>query len=250
MDSKTYHPAGYDRDLSDAEWELLKPLIYPADAKRGRGRLRSPKSARACLNAIRYVLKTGCQWFMLPRDFVPKSTTHDALARWTEQGLGLAGTALSLDPVNGIAVDTDENVYFAAKFCVRVLNRRTNLVAAYAGNYGLSGHAGDAALATASTVKIQAVDIAMDRANNLYIADGVNHRVKIVHFPTKVISTFAGRGAVGAGAEINFPVATSAATTFENPTAVFCDRLFQLWVGQTKASATSSVSDGQLRKVY
>jgi transposase len=33
------------------------------------------------------VLKTGCQWSMLPRDFVPKSTAHDALARWTEQGL-------------------------------------------------------------------------------------------------------------------------------------------------------------------
>jgi transposase len=81
MDSKTYQPAGYDSDLSDAEWELLKPLIYPADAKRWRGRLRSPESAKACLNAIRYVLKTVRQWSMLPRNFVPKSTAHDALAR-------------------------------------------------------------------------------------------------------------------------------------------------------------------------
>ena len=87
MAAKTYQPAGYDTDLSDAEWELLKPLIYPADARRGRGRWRDPDSARACLDAIRYVLKTGCQWSLLPRDFPPKSTVHDALARWTQQGL-------------------------------------------------------------------------------------------------------------------------------------------------------------------
>jgi putative transposase len=87
MEPKTYRPAGYDTDLSDAEWELLKPLIYPADAKRGRGRWRDPNSARACLDAIRYVLKTGCQWSLLPKDFAPKSTVHDALATWTKQGL-------------------------------------------------------------------------------------------------------------------------------------------------------------------
>jgi len=69
MAAKTYRPAGYDTDLSDAEWELLKPLIYPADAKRGRGRWRDPDSARASLDAIRYVLKTGCQWSLLPKEF-------------------------------------------------------------------------------------------------------------------------------------------------------------------------------------
>jgi putative transposase len=87
MAVKSYQPAGYDTDLSDAEWELLRPLIYPADAKRGRGRWRDPDSARACLDAIRYVLKTGCQWSLLPREFAPKSTVHDALRTWTEQGL-------------------------------------------------------------------------------------------------------------------------------------------------------------------
>jgi transposase len=87
MAAKTYRSAGYDTDLSDAEWELLQPLIYPADVKRGRGRQRDPDSARACLDAIRYVLKTGCQWSLLPKEFAPKSTVHDALARWTAQGL-------------------------------------------------------------------------------------------------------------------------------------------------------------------
>ncbi len=70
MAAKTYRSAGYDTDLSDAEWELLKPLIYPADARRGRGRWRDPNSARANLDAIRYVLKTGCQWSLLPKELL------------------------------------------------------------------------------------------------------------------------------------------------------------------------------------
>jgi len=87
MEVKTYQPAGYDTDLSDAEWALLQPLIYPSDAKPGRGRQRHPDSARACLDAIGYVLKTGCQWSMLPKEFAPRSTVHDALSTWTKQGL-------------------------------------------------------------------------------------------------------------------------------------------------------------------
>jgi putative transposase len=87
MGTKIYHATGYDTDLSDAEWELLRELIYPPGARRRRGRQRQPESARACLDAIRYVLKTGCQWSLLPREFPSKSTVHDALAGWTRQGL-------------------------------------------------------------------------------------------------------------------------------------------------------------------
>ena len=36
---------------------------------------------RTLLDAIRYVLKTGCQWLLLPKEFPPKSTVPDALAR-------------------------------------------------------------------------------------------------------------------------------------------------------------------------
>ena len=87
MEEKTYQPAGYETDLTDAEWALLQPLIYPQGARRGRGRQRDAYSARACLDAIRYVLKTGCQWSLLPKEFAPKSTVHDALSTWTKQGL-------------------------------------------------------------------------------------------------------------------------------------------------------------------
>lgn len=68
----------YTSDLSDAEWRLLEPLI-PA-AKTG-GRPRSV-NMREVVNAIFYVLKTGCQWGNLPGDFPPYSTVFDYYNQW------------------------------------------------------------------------------------------------------------------------------------------------------------------------
>ena len=60
----------YPSDLNDQEWARIERLI-PA-AKTG-GRKRTTEM-REVLNAIFYVLKTGCQWEMLPHDFPPKGT--------------------------------------------------------------------------------------------------------------------------------------------------------------------------------
>ena len=62
----------YESDLTDAEWALVAPLIRPA--KRG-GRPRTV-NVREVLNAIFYVLWTGCQWKALPNDFGSGSTCH------------------------------------------------------------------------------------------------------------------------------------------------------------------------------
>jgi len=53
----------YPSDLTDAEWALVAPLIRPA--KRG-GRPRTV-DVREVLNAIFYVLSTGCQWAAVPK---------------------------------------------------------------------------------------------------------------------------------------------------------------------------------------
>src|SRR6476660_2238256 len=53
----------YPSDLTDAEWALVEPMIPPA--KRG-GRPRDV-NLREVLNAILYVLATGCQWQALPK---------------------------------------------------------------------------------------------------------------------------------------------------------------------------------------
>lgn len=57
-------------DLSDEEWAMLAPLIPPA--KPG-GRPREV-DMRAVLNGIFYVLRAGCTWRMIPREYPPKST--------------------------------------------------------------------------------------------------------------------------------------------------------------------------------
>jgi transposase len=72
----------YPSDLTDAEWALVEPLIPPA--KRG-GRRRSV-NLREVLNAIFYVLSTGCQWNALPKDLPPKSTVYDYLDLWDWDG--------------------------------------------------------------------------------------------------------------------------------------------------------------------
>ena len=77
----------YPTDVSDEEWTLLEPFFLPLGAPRKAGRVETPATVRACYNAIRYLLKTGCQWRMLPSEFPPKSTVHDALARWSANGL-------------------------------------------------------------------------------------------------------------------------------------------------------------------
>jgi putative transposase len=72
----------YPSDLTDHEWGLLEPLL-PAPKKRGRPRLRSP---REILDAVFYVLKSGCQWRMLSKDFPPWKTEFHYFRRWRLDG--------------------------------------------------------------------------------------------------------------------------------------------------------------------
>jgi transposase len=72
----------YESDLTDAEWALVAPLIRPA--KRG-GRPRRV-DVREVLNAILYMLWTGCQWKALPKDLPPRSTVWGYLDRWDWDG--------------------------------------------------------------------------------------------------------------------------------------------------------------------
>jgi putative transposase len=72
----------YSTDLSDAEWKSLEPLV-PAPNKRGR-----PKThpSREILNAIFYILKSGCAWRLLPRDFPRWETVYWWFRRWRIDG--------------------------------------------------------------------------------------------------------------------------------------------------------------------
>jgi putative transposase len=72
----------YPMDLSDTEWSLLEPHV-PAPYRRGRLRLHSP---REILDAVFYVLKSGCQWRMLPRGFPLWKTVFHYFRAWRLDG--------------------------------------------------------------------------------------------------------------------------------------------------------------------
>ncbi len=72
----------YPSDMSDSEWNFLAPLIPPAKAG---GRPRTV-DMRRILNGIFYVLRSGCAWRMLPREYGPWSTVSDYFYRWRDDG--------------------------------------------------------------------------------------------------------------------------------------------------------------------
>src|SRR5918993_1989412 len=73
----------YPSDLSDAEWTRLQPYL-PTPKAEGRPRTHS---LRDVLDAIFYVLKSGCHWRLLPHDFPPWSTVYYHFRRFRLSGL-------------------------------------------------------------------------------------------------------------------------------------------------------------------
>jgi transposase len=73
----------YPSDLTDAEWALLDPLI-PKARRPGRPE-KYPK--RAILNAIFYLVRSGCAWRMLPNDLPPWRLVWHYFAHWKKRGV-------------------------------------------------------------------------------------------------------------------------------------------------------------------
>jgi transposase len=73
----------YPSDVTDGEWEFLVPYLtlMREDAPQREYPLRE------LFNALRYVVKTGCQWRFLPHDFPPWSAVYQQARRWTEAGV-------------------------------------------------------------------------------------------------------------------------------------------------------------------
>ena len=74
--------ARYASDLTDGEWALIAPHL-PAAKPIGRPRTTV---LREVINALFYLLSTGCQWRMLPKEFPPRSTVHRYFTAWREDG--------------------------------------------------------------------------------------------------------------------------------------------------------------------
>ncbi len=73
----------YGSDLTDAEWEIIAPFM-PPPARTGRPR---EWPMREIMNAIFYVLRAGCAWRLLPKDFPPMTTVYGWFLRFRREGL-------------------------------------------------------------------------------------------------------------------------------------------------------------------
>lgn len=72
----------YPSDLTDDEWELLRPLVPEAPPNPGT----EPYDRREIVNAIRYAVRTGVQWRYLPHDFPEWHSAYGYFARWRDDG--------------------------------------------------------------------------------------------------------------------------------------------------------------------
>ncbi len=75
----------YPSDLTDDQWALVEPLLPPA----GTGGRPEKHSRRAVVDAVLYVVRTGCSWRQLPADFPPWQTVYWYFLRWEKQRVTL-----------------------------------------------------------------------------------------------------------------------------------------------------------------
>ena len=78
----------YPSDLTDGQWELLGPMLQtPSPPGRQAGGRPRKYTLRAVVNALLYVVKTGCQWRQLPENFPPWKSVHEQFRHWRDNGV-------------------------------------------------------------------------------------------------------------------------------------------------------------------
>lgn len=75
----------YPGELSDKEWQLIQPIVEKRDYSKG-GR-KSKHGKRRILDAIFYLLRSGCSWRLLPHDFPPWQTVYSQFMKWRKEGV-------------------------------------------------------------------------------------------------------------------------------------------------------------------
>lgn len=77
------HSRRYPSDLSDAQWKRIEPMI-PKVKPGGRPRAND---MREVVDGILYLVRSGCSWRMLPREFPPWGTVHYYFWKWRRCGV-------------------------------------------------------------------------------------------------------------------------------------------------------------------
>ena len=113
-------------------------------------------------------------------------------------GDGAAATAAQLAQPHELHFDRKGNTFIAERdnFVVRRIDAKTGIITTYAGTPTVNGFAGDGGPATKARFN-QPHSIALDPADNVYVCDVLNHRVRRVDAKTGMITTVAGNGQTG-----------------------------------------------------
>lgn len=74
-------------DTFDDEWALIEPLLPTPACETKTGGRPEKHPRREIVDAIRYVVDTGCEWRALPKDFPPWRTCYGFMARWAAAGV-------------------------------------------------------------------------------------------------------------------------------------------------------------------
>jgi len=76
----------YPSDLTDVQWEQLEPLLRRERGSRHAGGRPRKYPLRRVVDALLYVVKTGCQWRQLPSNFPPWLSVHQQFRAWRDDG--------------------------------------------------------------------------------------------------------------------------------------------------------------------
>src|ERR1035437_2433911 len=77
----------YPSDLTESQWTTLEPLLKKPRGQRHAGGRPRKYELREVVDALLYVVKTGCQWRQLPINFPPWKTVHEHFRSWRASGV-------------------------------------------------------------------------------------------------------------------------------------------------------------------
>jgi len=142
-------------------------------------------------------------------------------------GDNIPATSASISGPYGLCIDNANNLYFANGMGrIRKINLSTGIITTFAGVL-TGGYTGDGGPATSAELGTS-TDVALDLANNIYIADYGNNVIRKVTASTGIITTVAGTGVAGYNGD-NI-MATAAA--LHGPTGVYIDNASNLYIAE------------------
>ena len=77
----------YPSDMTEAEWALIEPLLPTPACQTVKGGRPESHPRREIVNAIRYIVDSGCKWRSMPHDFPPWRTVYGFFRRWANNGV-------------------------------------------------------------------------------------------------------------------------------------------------------------------